>query len=569
MNNRFSVCYIVKNEELNIEKTILKLIDLFGEPETIGYEILVVDTGSTDDTVNTAKKYGARVEFFEWIKDFSAARNETMKMAKYDRVLFLDADEIPEKGDLDEILALWGKYPDAIGRIERRNLCNNGEGGSCILTDRVERFFDRRLYHYEGVIHEQVTKNEAGEMYGYPIPFTVYHEGYYGTDEQLKEKAQRNNELLMKEMEKNPEDPYIYYQLGQSYDLMGDFKTSLEFYEKSYNLCPDRKTEYAGILIRSLGSIYIKLEKNEEAIKLVKEEENNFSDYGDFLCFAGHAYTRAGDLENAIKMYKKALKATLVHIEGSRTAIPLYNLGCIYEALGDEIQAKEYFESAINNGHREAKKRLDNLLTGDYENKSNRKDVAIIVPVDNTSRRLEKVWDNIKEQSIGVGHIEIVFVVMTDDKVTNNFLTEVERTYESSVCLFYPDKSEGVEENIGKAFGYTSAENVMLVNDNTALKWDAVRMMNAAMKTAETDMVTYGINYSDSDFVLSINDEKMRTDVIKSGMLKDAPATSLYKMDFLINNSVSPEHLIKSDAGVLYAKKIYCIKETLDESACI
>ena len=558
----FSVCYIAKNEEKNIKESLSKLTEYLGTPQTNGYEILVLDTGSTDKTVEVAESFGARIEYFEWIKDFSAARNAAMKKAKFDRILFLDADEIPEKINRDEILKLCKKYPDAIGRIERRNLCNDGKNGTCIMTDRVERFFDRRLYHYEGVIHEQVTKNDNGQMCGYPIPFTVYHEGYFGTKEQLKEKALRNNELLFAELDKHPDDPYIYYQIGQSFDLIGDYDKSLEYYGKGYLLNPDRNAEYSAILVCNYGNGLLKKGLCEEAKKLVENEIEYYDKYGDFLCFAGYLCTETHDLENAIKYYNMAYDAELIHIEGSRDAIPSYNLGCIYEALGDEIKARKYYEKAVEKKYGKAGDRLKQLLEDNFETKSIKKYVSVIIPVTNDTD-IKAIWNDIKEQSIGVGHIEIVFIVMTEDKDIIDTVIHAEKEYEASVCLLYPDDKNDLLCNIGIAFGYTSADYVMIVKDNVNYKWDALRMMYRAMITTNADMVTYGINYSDSDFVLSIENEQMRENVKRAGILKSVPICSLYKTLFLTEKGVTIENLINSSAGQLFAEKIYCIKENL------
>ena len=77
----FSVCIIAKNEEKNLKETLSKLCYLLGKPGDGQYEILVLDTGSTDKTVEVALEFGGSVEHFEWIKDFSAARNAAMKVS--------------------------------------------------------------------------------------------------------------------------------------------------------------------------------------------------------------------------------------------------------------------------------------------------------------------------------------------------------------------------------------------------------------------------------------------------------------------------------------------------------
>ena len=565
VNNHFSVCYIAKNEEKNLAQSLQQLIRVMGKPAEKGYEILVLDTGSMDRTAEVAVSYGARVEDFEWIKDFSAARNDAMEKAKYDRILFLDADEIPEKCDLDKIIKDWNAYPGAIGRLERRNLCNSDGGGTCIFTDRVERFFDRRLYHYEGCIHEQVIKNDGGEMQGYDLALTVYHEGYYGTKEQLKVKARRNNELLFKELEKNPEDPYLYYQIGQSYSIAGEPEKELEYYEKSYSLKPDRNAEYTAMMIRSYGLLLVSRGRINDAISLIDKEFTYYSKYADFLCFAGFAYTKTGELEKAIKMYNMAFDSTMVHLEGSRDAIPEYNLGCIYEALGDELRAVEFYEKSYKKGYEKSAERLKKLRVDNYDEKSNLKKVSLIVSVDDSSKDVDDFILGISEQSVGMGHMEIVFVIATTNKTVLDILTSFEKMYEKSVCLFYPEKSDNKYSSIAKALGYTSSPCVMLLRTSDRLKWDTLRMMSLAIEKTGADVITHGVNYSDTDFMLEMADDKMRENVRRAGILSSEPYTNMYSVDFLIRSGISVEELVNGLAEIKSAKKIYCIKEKLCE----
>ncbi len=563
MNNHFSVCYIAKNEEKNLAQSLHQLIRVMGKPAEKGYEILVLDTGSMDRTAEVAVSYGARVEDFEWIKDFAAARNAAMKKAKYDRILFLDADEIPEKGDLNRIIKDWNAYPEAIGRLERRNLCNSDGGGTCIFTDRVERFFDRCLYHYEGCIHEQLIKNDGGEMQGYDLALTVYHEGYYGTKDQLREKARRNNELLFKELEKNPEDPYLYYQIGQSYSIAGEPEKELEDYEKSYSLNPDRNAEYVAMMIKSYGLLLVNQDRLNDAISLIDKEYGFYRKYADFLCFAGFVYTKAGELEKAIELYNQAFDSDMVHLEGSRDAIPEYNLGCIYEALGDELRAEEYFERSSKRGYEKSRERLDKLLANDFEEKSNIKKASIIVCVDDTSKDIEDFISNISKQSVGLGHIEIVFVIIAKNKDILDALITFEKKNDKSVCLFYPEKEDSMYNNISKALGYTSSPCIMLLKTNNRLKWDTLRMMSLAIEKTGADVITHNINYSDTDFMLEIADENMRENVRRAEILSTGPYTHMYSVDFLIGKGISAEELINDKAEANYANKIYCIKEKL------
>jgi len=242
-----TVCYIVKNEEKYIKKSIDKVKELLNP-----LEILVVDTGSTDKTVEIALKSGARVEHYEWVHDYSKARNFALKMAKNDMILFLDADEIPYQVDLDKIKRGIATYPQAIGRITRQNYCYTPDGKKTVVTDKTERLFDRRIYKYEDAIHEQVCKINKGKMEAYPIPIVVKHYGYLQSREKLVEKAEYYNSILFRELKKKPNDPYILFQIGQSYRMIGDDKKALEYFTSALHNNPDTHAEYYLLIIQNI-----------------------------------------------------------------------------------------------------------------------------------------------------------------------------------------------------------------------------------------------------------------------------------------------------------------------------
>lgn len=242
-----TVCYIVKNEEKYIKKSIDKVKELLNP-----LEILVVDTGSTDKTVEIALKSGARVEHYEWVHDYSKARNFALKMAKNDMILFLDADEIPYQADLGKIKRGIATYPQAIGRITRQNYCYSSDDKKSIVTDKTERLFDRRIYKYEDAVHEQVVKRNKGKMEAYLLPLVVKHYGYLQSREKLVEKAEYYNSILFRELKKKPNDPYILFQVGQSYRMIGDNKKALEYFRKSLQNNPNTHAEYYLILIQNI-----------------------------------------------------------------------------------------------------------------------------------------------------------------------------------------------------------------------------------------------------------------------------------------------------------------------------
>ena len=171
---KLSVCYIVKNEEKNLPLSLETVKDFADE-------LIVVDTGSTDDTKKIALDAGATVLDFAWRDDFAAARNFALDHATGDWIVFPDADEgflTPEKvrGKISEIDAMQPPI-DAV-MITRVNM--DPETKKNQGNDRAVRLFrNTPEIRYQGRIHENIT-HPSGQLrlYHDDGKLTVYHTGY-------------------------------------------------------------------------------------------------------------------------------------------------------------------------------------------------------------------------------------------------------------------------------------------------------------------------------------------------------------------------------------------------------
>lgn len=335
-----SVCIIMKNEERNLGRCLDAL-------HSYPFELILVDTGSTDDTVLIAQQYTDTVYTFPWIRDFAAARNFSLSKASHDWVLVLDCDEVVTKLDVDSLLCFMAENPQEIGLIERRNHYEMN-GCDSVYVDQVERFFDRRIYHYEGIIHEQVVLQPTAVQQGIlrkrsPISVLAEHSGYVGTPEELNAKSMRNAELLLEELKMNPHDPYLYFQMGQCYNLLHDDEKALHYYRQglSFDVNPD--LEYVQMMVIGYGYALLHLEEYEEALTLANIYDA-FSGSADFLCLIGLIYLRTGNLLSAMSEFLKAIACPVAHAEGANSFIPYYNMGCINELLGDINTAKVLYQ---------------------------------------------------------------------------------------------------------------------------------------------------------------------------------------------------------------------------------
>lgn len=150
-NGRVSLCMIVKNEERSLPSCLNSVRGAVDE-------VIVVDTGSTDQTVQLARQQGAAVIPFNWCDDFAAARNRGLAAATGDWILFLDADEILDDKARVE-LPLWSTQKGVDGFfLQIHNYTGNGSGG--VTINPVLRMFRNHPEHrFSGRIHEQIAES--------------------------------------------------------------------------------------------------------------------------------------------------------------------------------------------------------------------------------------------------------------------------------------------------------------------------------------------------------------------------------------------------------------------------
>lgn len=325
-----SICIIAKNEEKHMEQFLSSIKEHFKE---CNYEIVLVDTGSTDRTVEIAKKYTDKVFHFAWIQDFSAARNFSLSCASHDWILVLDCDEYILEVNPLGFEAMISQYPHAVGMLSRRNHYELN-GTDSIYTDDVERFFNRKFFHYESIIHEQVKALDGSAFERVALPLVVDHCGYNGTLEDLQKKAERNNELLLKMLEENPDDPYLYFQIGQSYNMLHDDEKACYYYGKGLEYDVDPKAEYVQMMVIGYGYALLHLERYDEAL-LFQNIYDEFATTADFVCLMGLIYLRKGFIVQAMSEFLKATTFETARTEGANSYIPTFNMGCINEVIGD------------------------------------------------------------------------------------------------------------------------------------------------------------------------------------------------------------------------------------------
>lgn len=355
-----TVCIIGKNEEQHMENCLAPLA-------AYPFEIIYVDTGSEDKTKEIAAKHHAKIYDFAWIDDFSAARNFAMSKASHNMVLFLDCDEYLRELDETAFYEIAETHGESVGCLLRNN-CFEENGTPTNYPDRVERLFSKDRFHYTGVIHEQiVTLADDSPLYErYDLPLTVDHAGC-SDRETLRKKVERNNELLFRELKKKPEDPYLYFQIGQSYNAIRDYENAYMNYKKSFALPLNPYEPWVKIMAVAYLNALNHTGRSREAVRFFEPIYAHFADNADFYCGMGSAYRNLHPPKplNAMAEYLKALQCQTARETGANTFIPCYHIGLINEMMGKPDIALAYYERAAELGFTPAKEKLQLLRKED------------------------------------------------------------------------------------------------------------------------------------------------------------------------------------------------------------
>ena len=333
-----SLCMIVKNEESVLEQCLMSVVNFVDE-------IIIVDTGSRDKTKEIAFKYTNKVFDFKWENDFSKARNYSIEKATNDWILILDADEVVEELNLRDLSTLYNNI-DVVGRIKIVNEYEDNNGTKKYIG-RVNRFFNRNFFEYEGIIHEQIMSKKKNSYKTKNIEITVNHIGYSHEVLKRTNKIFRNLELLKIAISKNMKDPYLYYQIGKTYFMAKDYKNSCDSFKKALSLLDNFEFEYIEDLIESYGYTLINLNLFDEALNLYAYEKY-YKSSSDYLFLLGLIEMNNENFNIAIEKFLECTKCTEGKIEGINSYLPLYNIGVIFECLGFKSEAISYYNMCGN-----------------------------------------------------------------------------------------------------------------------------------------------------------------------------------------------------------------------------
>lgn len=351
-----SAVLIVRNEEAHLPACLESL-------HSIADEIVVVDTGSTDNTIAIAKEHGACIFTFPWCDDFAAARNFSLDQAAFTYALILDADErvLNPESARELLLAFMQHPPHVAGTVEIINQ-TLGDHQSLEVIDQTPRFFHCGAFRYTGAIHEQLTPL-AGMMSLAPTGLRVLHLGYALAPEQARAKAERNIRLLQREVEAHPEDEYFRYQLGKSLYSIQAYAEAAETLGAALARIDWTAAAPTGAhgavsrkvmtdLLTTLAYAYANTDAVVKARGLLLEHlalGHEGTQRADFLHVLGYIELMLGDLEASRAAYDMSLLLgpESEDVRGTGSFASEYHLGLLAEAWGNRDEAWRHYAAAL------------------------------------------------------------------------------------------------------------------------------------------------------------------------------------------------------------------------------
>ena len=344
-----SACMIVKNEEEFLPRCLESIKDAVDE-------IIVVDTGSTDRTVEIAESYKAKVYHHPWNDDFSEARNHSLSYATCDWILQIDADEELEQEDIPLLrktiksglyngvfVAIYNYMPDCLSKLSYKRLYRRGKA------------------HYEDIVHNQIIVE--GDVARAEI--RIYHYGYNLSKEKMEAKYERSKKLLEKQIEEGRKNTFAWYNLNRIYRNKGELNTVVENGMHALSLKPYEEYKEEGTVGTYLMLLYDtaycclmsgRLDKGEE---LCQEGLNHNPENLDLIFTLGGIYFNKKRYDDAINMYREFLRqrerteknpnldAYSIHT-WSFGSIIRNNVGQCYRLLGDYEKAIDYLKNVIS-----------------------------------------------------------------------------------------------------------------------------------------------------------------------------------------------------------------------------
>jgi tetratricopeptide (TPR) repeat protein len=349
---RLSLCMIMRDEEEHLARCLASV-------QGVVDEIVIVDTGSVDRSVEIAEGFGARVLHEEWRGDFAAPRNASIEAATGDWILVLDADEeLVDGARLRELLHEDGIEGYCLREV---NFIGEERGIESVVNSAFRLFRNRPAYRYSGALHEQImgTVDPSGGACTRFVGIEIHHYGYLEPTSRAKEKTDRNMAIVMAEVARKPTDSFTLFNAGVEFQRVGEFETALDYFRRSFAELSSLKAYYASLLLRNIVATLNALERWDEALEVLADALQAYPDFTDLHYLQGQIHSSRREYRAAVKSFRRAIELgdhggdRYLAQAGMGSFYSWHALGVLNEMMGDAHEAVRCQRNAIRaaNGH--------------------------------------------------------------------------------------------------------------------------------------------------------------------------------------------------------------------------
>ncbi len=340
-----SLCMIVRNEEQMLPRCLAAIAPAVDE-------MVIVDTGSQDATIEIARSFGATVIEHPWTGSFSEARNISFEAATGDWLLYLDADEILVAQDAERLRELTGQtWREAFYLVETSYVGELGDG-SAVTNNALRIFRNRPEYRFEGRLHEQIMQTLPTYAPGRvaQTAIRIQHYGYLGSVRTAKEKSQRNLELLHQQAAEGPPTPFLHFNLGSEYAAAGDPASAVAEFERALSMLTDagelETCTFSPPLMVRLARVQRMCGRYAEAGATAARGLELFPELTDLVFSQAATALTLGDEREATRLYRRCMDlgdapSQYGAMVGCGTFLPRMILAERHLARGETAPARE------------------------------------------------------------------------------------------------------------------------------------------------------------------------------------------------------------------------------------
>lgn len=331
-----SLCMIVKNEEASLSRCLDSV-------NGIADEIVIVDTGSTDQTRQIAARYTERIIDFEWVDDFAAARNFAFEQATSEYILWLDADDVFEPDDRVKLIELKRSLDPAVDSVTMDYHLSFTAEGKVAYSLRRNRLVRRdRNYRWIGVVHEYL------EVAGH-----LLHSDVAVTHKKDKEYTDRNLKIYRKREQAGEEfSPRDLYYFGNELKDHGHLEDAVQYYGKFLDTGLGWVEDQIAAC-QKIADCEVSLERSEKEVSALLRSFAFDLPRAEICCRLGGYFADRADYRKALYWYEQATRAVrptdpmVVLNEAAWTWMPHLQLCVCYDRMGNRAKAKEHNDIAL------------------------------------------------------------------------------------------------------------------------------------------------------------------------------------------------------------------------------